>query len=173
MDPCELIKAIDYTVRTHAEKPKKASKALRYWDMKTPYGVHPLWCAVTLLQETHLPAGDRTNFAVALLYHDLLEDTTITPEELQLRTSERVCGLVKAMTFENGFGEEMKEIWSCHPEVRLLKLYDKVSNLLDGTWMSKGKWEVYCSYTRLLADDVEKNFVGLNIIRIARAIAQA
>jgi hypothetical protein len=67
----------------------------------------------------------------------------------------------------------MREIWNRGPEIRLLKLFDKVSTLLDGKWMADAKWTTYCLFTRLLADDVESNFGSLNILRIARAIAQS
>ena len=79
MDAYKLIKVISYTVRLHAERPKKLEKAFRKCDGKTPYGVHPVWCAVTLLHETKLklPLELRAAYAEALLYHDLWEDTTL------------------------------------------------------------------------------------------------
>jgi hypothetical protein len=168
----KLTEAIVYSMRTHAEWAKEPSKAVRFSDMKTPYGVHPLWCAATVLQETRLSEVDRTDFALALLYHDLLEDTRITVDELPEGTAERVKWLVRQMTFPGGFSKEMSEVWNRDPTIRLLKLYDKVSNLLDGSWMKESKWKAYCAFTGALADDVERNFNGLNIIKIARAIAQ-
>ena len=45
-----------------------------------------------------------------------------------------MASLVREMTFES-FQEEVEHLWSRSAEARLLKLYDKVSNLLDGSWM--------------------------------------
>lgn len=55
--------------------------------------------------------------------------------------------------------------------MRLLKLFDKVSNLLDATWMKRDKWKAYVCHTLRLTDDVERAYGDLNIVRIARAIA--
>lgn len=81
------------------------------------------------------------------------------------------------MTFTGEAGStaiEIREIWDRPKIVRLLKLYDKVSNLLDGSWMSDEKWNnQYVPYVKRLANDVENNYGTLNIVRIARAIAQS
>ncbi len=64
----------------------------------------------------------------------------------------------------------MELIWAKSPEVRLLKLYDKTSNLMEGIWMNREKRERYAAYSLNLCDDVEKNYGELNITKIARAI---
>ncbi len=58
-----------------------------------------------------------------------------------------------------------------------LKLYDKVSNLLDGAWMKAEKRQLYIAYLELLCDEVEpelarRGYIPLNIITIARAIIE-
>ena len=169
MDAKQIVEGINYSFSAHAEQPTKASKAVRKWDGTTPYGVHPTWCAMTLLQEPMLPEAIRERGYQTLLFHDLLEDTTAgLPEGTALEVRE----LVEGMTFASS-DEEMEKVWERTAEVRLLKLYDKVSNLLDGVWMTSEKLERYRAYTRRLADDVESNFGSLNIVRIARAIAPA
>lgn len=168
-----LQRAINMCLEAHRDYSRKQEYSVRRWDNQTPYGVHPLWCVMTFLQETSLPESiNREECALALLFHDVRENTTMKlPEWLPQGTIE----LVGLMTFtaEPGSTEiEMREIWSRPPIVRLLKLYDKVSNLLDGSWMSEEKWNrQYAPYVLQLADDVEKNYGQLNIIRIARAIA--
>lgn len=56
------------------------------------------------------------------------------------------------------------------PRIRLFKLYDKVSNLLDASWMSPELHRKYTGYTQKLLADVEKNYGHLNIVKIAHAI---
>ncbi len=169
MNAIELAQKVAYALLTHEEKAKKASKAFRKWDGKTPYGVHPIWCATTLLHETSIPEDLRNEGAEALLFHDILEDTTA---ELPDGTSDRIGKLVDGMTFEGGTAQEMQEVWSRSKEIRLLKLYDKVSNLLDAEiWMTPEKLATYRAYTKKLADDVESNYGTLNIVRLARALA--
>lgn len=73
----------------------------------------------------------------------------------------------------DSFDQERDELWSRSKEIKLLKLYDKVSNLLDGAWMKPDKWNVYVEHTKRLAVDVELGFGLLGIVKIARAIAVA
>lgn len=156
----------NFVLKAHGDRPKKPSNAFRKWDGKTPYGIHPTWCAMTLMTETTLPEDLRYIGAQALLLHDILEDTTA---ELPAWINPEVVELVRDMTF-NSFADEMERIWTKNPRVRLLKLYDKVSNLLDGTWMSCEKRRNYLAFTRSLYDNVEENFGGLNILTIAKSV---
>ena len=171
MNHRKLKLAMDLCVDAHANHAKKEN--VRSWDEKTPYFVHPLWCAMTLMQETSPKVQEgKEDYFFALLFHDLIEDTTVVlPDWL---SSESVS-LIRQMTFFGEVGSteiEKREIWSRPPIVRLLKLYDKVSNLLDGLWMSDEKWNgQYAPYVLHLANDAETNFGDLNIVRIARAVA--
>jgi (p)ppGpp synthase/HD superfamily hydrolase len=153
--------------RPAAEGELPPNKAFRKWDGKTPYAIHPTWCSMTLLAETRLPEHIRHDGARALLMHDLLEDTT---QNLPEDTSETVRQLVLDVIFKNS-DEEMQQVWSRSDLVLLLKLYDKVSNLLDGSWMSPEKLQVYKSYVSKLCDHVETVYGPLNIVKIANALA--
>ena len=161
-------RSIQFTVHAHMAEPLQPDDRVRYWDKHTPYIIHPIWCAMTLLTETTLPELIRIDGYQALLWHDVLEDTKI--EHLPDTTSLHVADLVTAMTF-NSFTDERKLIWDRDKLVRLLKLYDKTSNLMDGAWMSAEKWNVYVKFTRTLAEDVTANYGMLNIVKIAHAIA--
>lgn len=162
-----LAHLISYAIESHRDHATKSSKTVRKWDGRTPYGIHPTWCATTLLTETTLPEELRIMGAEALLFHDVLEDTTA---ELPHLTSHRVRDLVDEMTFDNS-DEEMERVWSRSQECKLLKLYDKVSNLLDGVWMTPEKRAKYVAYTLRLAEEVERDFgPQLNILKIARAV---
>ena len=164
----EIVRAISHAHMAHSVHPVAPDDTVRFHDRSTPYLVHPIWCAATLLQEQNLPLEIRKTGFIALLWHDTLEDTTLP---LPSNTSDVVAQLVHHMTFEN-FEEERSKLWECSTEVRLLKLYDKVSNLLDGNWMKAAKWNIYVDHTLKLATDVEQNFGVLNIVKIARAIAE-
>ncbi len=160
---------INYIIEAHRDCARKASKGYRKWDGKTPYHTHPIWCATMLATETSLPAEIRLEGIQALIYHDILEDTT---RPLPDWLSSRVAQLIEQMTFHGGSSQEMQEIWSKPGEVRLYKLYDKVSNLLDGSWMDEKKRGAYESYTRRLIEEVERSYGILNITRIGRAIVK-
>jgi hypothetical protein len=157
---------ITYAWTAHSQYPTKDSKSYRKWDGMTPYATHVVWCAMTLLTETTLTEEVRGRGAEALLLHDVLEDTTSPlPENI----SDGVEHLVKEMTFPSN-EVEMAEIWSKSKEVKLLKLYDKISNLLDGVWMDAGKSLHYAEYAQKLLGEVEQVYGQLNIVKIAKSI---
>ncbi len=169
-----MLLAIEFCLTNHSQNPTDEAHSVRKWDGKTPYGVHPIGSGMILLQETKLPSSvNRENCALALFFHDIKEDTTV---ELPGWLSSEVVDLIKLMTLDpekNSIDEEMKIIWDLPPIIRLLKLYDKTSNLLDGSWMSDEKWNnQYVPYVLKLVDDVENNYGSLNIINIARAVAK-
>jgi len=166
-EAASLASLMSYVMNAHATKARKPFNAVRLWDRRTPYGIHPVWCAMTILAETTLPEVVRQNGAKALLLHDILEDTRAgLPED----TSPEVRALVEDMTFE-GLADEQKNVWDKSPVILLLKLYDKVSNLFDATWMTDGK-PLYIEYTRKLCGIARNNFGELNIVRIAEAICK-
>lgn len=164
----DLANLIAYTFRAHSEGATKQSKAVRKWDGKTPYAVHPIWCAMMILHETTLPEDLRQRGAAALLLHDILEDTTFgLPDD----TPEDVRRLVHEMTFKS-FNEETVEIWFKSDEARLLKLYDKVSNLLDGNWMSPDKRTGYLAYSLNLCMATRRVYGELNIMRMVLTLPE-
>jgi len=166
MDFAFMNELIAFVISAHADSQTK--DPVRRWDKRTPYSIHPVFCAMAFLHETLLPEDLRLRGVQALLCHDIREDTTAgLPPYLAPGVKE----LVQDMTFSSS-ADEFNEIWAKSDEVKLLKLYDKTSNLMDGTWMPDGKWNKYCELTNRLADTAEKNYGPLNIVKIARAIAQ-
>lgn len=162
----KLARRISFAITTHATHARKLRNATRLWDKTTPYGVHPTWCAMTILQETNLEDDIRLNGYQALLLHDILEDTTASlPED----TPSEVRTLVEDMTFES-IDEERELVWSRGSEIALLKLYDKTSNLLEGRTMYSDRRILYLEYTRQLIAEVRKAYGELNIVAIAEAI---
>lgn len=167
-----LARAMRHAMIWHARSATRPGKAFRGGHDEertwTPYGIHPIWAAMTILHERGLPQNTRKDGAMALLYHDVLEDTTRSlPRDL----SKRVRDLVEAMTFES-FDQEMELLWQKAPVVRLLKLYDKVSNWMDGEWMYPERRVLHRAHLIRVVEDVERNFGTLNIILIAKALLE-
>lgn len=157
-----------YAMMAHDTYPRKPAKAWRKAGMGCiPYGVHPLWCATAIMQENSLPQDVRDRCAIALLLHDVLEDTTaplpddITPEE---RT------LTHELTFYGGTGEEMELIWSKSDLALLCKAYDKASNLFDLSFMAEEKRIAYRAYALRLAEHIEKTWGNLVIVKLIRSL---
>lgn len=162
-----IVDSVSFAKRAHIDLPNSPNDAIRFHDRTTPYIVHPIWCAMTIMTETTLDEALRLKGCQALMWHDVLEDTHA---ELPIDMNDEVRQLIQDMSFAS-FAVERDLVWQKSKEVRLLKLYDKTSNLLDGSHFSKDKWNNYVEFTQLLIDDVEDNFGQLNILKIARAIA--
>ena len=164
----QLAAALQHTVRAHSHFPHTPRDAARLWDKRTPYAIHPIWCAMTLLTETTLPENIRYHGYLALLWHDTLEDTSLPlPNDIH----PAVRQLVEEMTFAN-LDDEFAHLWTRSDTTKLLKLYDKVSQFLDGTWLSDTRWHQLLEHTRKLQTFVEATYGELNIVKIARAVCQ-
>lgn len=162
----EMQRAIALTIEAHTFHASEPRNAIRYWDETTPYAIHPIWCAMTLLTETRLPDDVRYHGYLALLWHDLLEDTTM---QLPHDIHPDVAQLVHEMTFDD-FEHEVADVWGRSDTTKLLKLYDKVSALLDATWMSDEKWNRFVDHALKLLAFVEQHYGELNITKFARVI---
>lgn len=160
------LRDIGFIIDAHNNKAKNVNPQVRKWDGKTPYYVHPIWCASMLLQETQLPEEIRLNGSQALLYHDVLEDTDAG---LPGWLSQEVKELILDMTFASS-QEEREKVWEKSQQIRLLKLYDKVSNMFDGIWMSPQAIKIHKEHLKKLTIDVEKNYGGINIVKMAKTL---
>lgn len=157
---------IDFIYTAHQEQPVELPNTYRFWDKRTPYAMHPIWCATTLLTETTLPEALRAQGALTLLYHDVLEDTTAgLPDNLPADVVEGI----HHMTFDN-FDQEVELLPKKPIHIQLFKLYDKTSNLLDATWMDAKLFEKYWKFTGELCQRVESEYGLLNIGRIYRSL---
>lgn len=163
----QIVDSVTFAKFAHIESAISPDDAVRFHDHSTPYIVHPIWCAMTIMTETMLEESVRLNGYLALMWHDVLEDTHA---QLPDDTSDEVHELIRGMTFAN-FALEKETVWQRPAIIRLLKLYDKTSNLLDGAHMSKEKWNMYVQFTQMLIEDVANNFDSLNIVKIAKSIA--
>lgn len=158
---------IHYAIRAHGPLATEG-RAVRKFDRKTPTVTHPLDCWTEILNEPLLSEGDRAAGSLALLFHDVIEDTTVPPPDC---LSPRVLQLVQDMTYEGGTEEEMVHIWEKEPFVILLKLYDKYSNWKTMGWTTEAKKASYRDYIQRLIDVVIR-FYGpsLNVVRAAQAL---
>ena len=77
IDANKLAELSSFVIKAHNDSSIEEKGRTRYFDKRTPQGMHPLWCATTILSETELPELIRENGVQALLLHDIVEDTTI------------------------------------------------------------------------------------------------
>jgi (p)ppGpp synthase/HD superfamily hydrolase len=134
------------TIRYAAEKHALLQQTLP--DSIIPYAVHLSNVAMEILvAATHSNSFD-TEFAIQVaLLHDVLEDTAVTEEELSTLFGSEVTAGVKALTKNkllpnNGqMKDSLQRIKKCVPEVRAVKLADRITNLQEPpiSWSTEKK----------------------------------
>ncbi len=164
----KLVKLISFVMAAHTVHARKEKDRYRRWDRETPYFIHPIWCAMTLLAEDKLSSEIRAEGAQVLLLHDILEDTT---ERLPDYIDEEIVKLVLDMTYESS-EVERRDVWSKSAIIKLLKLYDKVSNWLDNIWMDEKHLNDNREYILRLTQFVRENYGELNIVIMAESLVK-
>lgn len=169
IDHKKFTEYIRYVADAHQEKVLPTAKAFRYFPSgeRNPYFTHPLWCAEMMLLETALPEQLREDGAVALLFHDVLEDTSAPlPDGLSAET----VRLIQDMTYAN-FAEEVAGVLAKDKVVHLVKLYDKVAALYDACLRSF-RYPEWLDFTEKLLASVEQNYGELHIVILGRELCK-
>gem|GEM_PF-5824182 len=156
-----------HSVLSHEYRVTDLMKAVREFDGETPFSVHAIWCAATILHDIVLPRNVRFVGAIVLLQHDLLEDTT---SEVYFRCSPGIRHIVREMTFLGGNAEEREKLPGCRPLVKLLKLYDKVSNYLHRLPSGCDAQAEEQEHISWLAEEVDGVYPGTFIVATVRSL---
>ena len=146
--------ALDFTRRKHAGQFRKGGD---------PYVTHPIAVAETLREW-----GYGLEWQLAGLFHDLLEDTDATEEELKALGGERVLETVKKVTKAKDYdmNEYVREI-KADPMAAAVKAADRLHNLrcavvTDDEFKRRYVWETIDFYLDLPhGDEIAKAAVAL------------
>ena len=127
---------------------EKHEGQFRSGKKQLPYIIHPMIVAMEALSM----GFDDDDTVAACLLHDVMEDCGVKREELPV--SEKARDIVQILTRdeENRYTEEGKKIYYSriaeHPQATLIKLLDRVSNVIDmGTGFSRAKMLYYVGET--------------------------
>ena len=133
-----ILRAGDFAARKHRDQRRKDQEA-------SPYINHPI--SVSLLLAEIGGIADAEVLSAAIL-HDTLEDTDTTPEELEAAFGTRIRKLVEEVTDDKRLPRaRRKELQIAHasrlsPDAVLIKLGDKISNVLDVTHSPPADWNI-------------------------------
>jgi (p)ppGpp synthase/HD superfamily hydrolase len=133
-----LLQAIEFAARKHKDQRRKDEEA-------SPYINHPV--SVALLLAERGKVTDPEILAAAIL-HDTLEDTDTTPEELEAAFGMRIRKLVEEVTDDKRLSKaDRKQLQIDHAcqlsgDAVLIKLGDKISNVLDVTYSPPTNWDL-------------------------------
>ncbi|MDP2918253.1 MAG: hypothetical protein Q8N68_02025 [bacterium] len=165
IEPQNLKRLLDFIYTAHQEHNTKNDFRQ---DGKIPFIAHPIWCALTLLNDQRIPFKERELGYQALLLHDILEDTSL---ELPDFVDHEVIELVKEMTHQSW--EEEQNIENKSHLIKLLKLCDKISSMYDETVkdepLRRKEWKIL---TKKLLDDVENHYGNIRLVTLSKAILE-
>jgi len=133
-----VLRAIDFAARKHRDQRRKDEEA-------SPYINHPISVSLVLAE-----IGGITDAEIlsAAILHDTLEDTKTAPEELEATFGMRVRKLVEEVTDDKHLPKaKRKDLQIAHaaelsPDAVLIKLGDKISNVLDVTHSPPKDWNM-------------------------------
>ena len=109
----------------------------------TPYYTHPLQVAKILKDK-----GFCKEYQIVGLFHDLLEDTDTTYEDILLITNKDIANAVKLLTKEKGYNmEEYIYNISNNELAKMVKIADRIHNLSEAYLASKSFQEKYIKET--------------------------
>ena len=111
-------KSFNYSVNFHKGQKRKFSYE--------PYIIHPIRVAINLY-------GEKYQLIAAALLHDIVEDTEVELSELEVEFGHDIMMFVKGMTKTktNTIFDALNSVMYEYPEVILLKLSDRLDNMLD------------------------------------------
>lgn len=108
-----------------------------YGDLKRksddiPYVVHPIRMTA-ILRAAGFSEFDDDDIMIAALFHDLIEDTETSSEDIENNYGKKVASIVKELSKpEHGDKDEwLKSFKNMSNEAKLVKMVDRIDNLMD------------------------------------------
>ena len=138
MNETLVLKAAQFAALKHKDQLRKGSDEI-------PYIVHLVSTALLIAEVGGV--NDPDILAAALL-HDTIEDTDTTAEELTAAFGEKVCRLVEEVSDDRSLAKAVRKRLQIEhapelsPEAVLIKLADKISNVIDLTNSPPVKWDL-------------------------------
>lgn len=133
---------------------------IKYGDLKRKSGdihyfIHPLRITL-ILRAAGFSEFDNENIMIAALFHDLVEDTDTSLSEIENKFGKEIASIVSEVSIpinveKNKF---LKSLKNASLEARIIKLADRLDNLLDlplDTW-SKNQQKSYAEQAKIILE---------------------
>lgn len=119
--------ALTYAFRRYHPKKRKS--------MHIPYVIHPVRIA-SILRAAGFNEYDHEDMMLAALFHDLVEDTNTTLEEIEDLYGHKVASIVAELTKPDGMKGRDKDKWlkqfsKYSDQAKIIKMADRIDNLID------------------------------------------
>ncbi len=137
---------IEYMKQNHKGQKRKQG---------TPYDNHPLQVSY-LLKDKGFPV----EYQIVGLFHDLLEDTSATYEEIEKITNTKIAEAVKLLTKEKGYNmKDYIQRIKNNDIARMVKLADRIHNLSEAQFGSTAFQKKYIKETEEWFLDLAKDTI--------------
>lgn len=133
-----ISKAAQFAAQKHKGQERKDRNS-------SPYIIHPISVARVIAEVGGI---DDPQILAAALLHDTLEDTKTSSEELEAIFGKKVCQLVEEVTDDKSLPKaerkkrQIKHAATLSPDAVLIKLGDKISNVIDVTNSPPTRWSL-------------------------------
>ena len=138
MNDALVIKAAQFAAQKHKGQTRDDRD-------ESPYINHPKSVARVIAEVGGI---DDPHILAAAWLHDTLEDTDTSPEELEATFGKRVCQLVEEVSDNKSLPKEERKQLQIHhapklsQDAVLIKLGDKISNIIDVTNTPPTDWDL-------------------------------
>jgi guanosine-3',5'-bis(diphosphate) 3'-pyrophosphohydrolase len=133
---------------------------IKYGDLKRKSGdihyfIHPLRITL-ILRAAGFTEFDNENMMIAVLFHDLVEDTNTTLREIENNFGKEVSSIVSEVTIPIKAEKEeyLKNLKNASLEAKIIKLADRLDNLIDlplDAW-SKDQQKSYAEQAKIILE---------------------
>lgn len=133
----ELIDAILYAASSHAGQLRK--------DCVTPYINHPIEVMHLLVYTGGIEDHE---ILMAAVLHDVIEDTSVTAEDIAERFGKNVASVVLELTDDVTLPKEerkrlqLQNAGKLSHAARLIRISDKICNVYDMLYAPPGNWDL-------------------------------
>ena len=113
---------------------------LKRKSQNIPYVVHPIRINA-ILRAAGFNENDNEEMMIAALFHDLIEDTETPIDEIETQFGTKIASIVMELTKpEKGNKDEwLKNFESASKEAKIIKMADRLDNLID---MTTESWKI-------------------------------
>ncbi|MHA1293658.1 MAG: HD domain-containing protein, partial [Promethearchaeota archaeon] len=100
--------------------------------VKIPAFIHPIRIA-SILRAVGYNEFDHEDIMIAALFHDLIEDTDVTSNDIKEQFGSKIANIVIELSKpkEKDKEEWLKNFKNLSNEARIIKLADRIDNLMD------------------------------------------
>jgi (p)ppGpp synthase/HD superfamily hydrolase len=141
----EYWKALTFAVSKYEPLKRKCSDI--------PYVVHPLRVAM-ILKAVGFNEFTNSDLMISALFHDLVEDTNTTLEEIQNEFNAKVALTVKELSKpkQGNKDEWLKNFGTVSKEAKMIKLADRIDNLMDNNNRTREEIISYAEQGRIILE---------------------